>query len=49
MGKKLRQKDYLSGYEQGFKDALKFALSAINIEFDNHNEKVKNDKEYSSC
>jgi hypothetical protein len=49
MGKKLRQKDYLTGYEQGFKDALKFALSAINIKFDNHNEKEKDDKEYSSC
>jgi hypothetical protein len=49
MGKKLRDKDYRTGYEQGFKDALKFALSAINIEIDNHNEKVKDDKEYSSC
>jgi hypothetical protein len=49
MGKKLRDKDYRTGYEQGFKDALKFALDAVNKEFDTHNEKVKNEKEYSSC
>jgi hypothetical protein len=49
MGKKLRDKDYRTGYEQGFKDALKFALDAVNKEFDAHNERVKNDKEYSSC
>ncbi len=49
MGKKLRQKDYRTGYEQGFKDALKFALAAINNEFDAYNKEVKNDKEYSSC
>jgi hypothetical protein len=48
MGKKLREKDYRTGYEQGFKDALKFALSTVNIEIDNYNEKVKDDKEYSS-
>ena len=49
MGKKLRAKDYRTGYEQGFKDALKFALSAINKEFDDHNKEVVNDKESSSC
>ena len=49
MGKNLRDKDYRTGYEQGFKDALKFALDAVNKEFDDHNKKVKNEKEYSSC
>jgi hypothetical protein len=49
MGKKLREKDYRTGYEQGFKDALKYALESVNREFDSHNKKVENEKEYSSC
>lgn len=48
MGKKLREKDYRTGYEQGFKDALKFAISSVNDEFDRYNKEIENDKE-SSC
>lgn len=48
MGKKLRAKDYRTGYEQGFKDALNFALVAVNREFDLYEKKEENDKE-SSC
>jgi hypothetical protein len=49
VGKKLRDKDYRTGYEKGFKDALKIALDLVDKEIDYHNEKVKNEKEYSSC
>jgi hypothetical protein len=49
VGKKLRDKDYRTGYEQGFKDALKFAMIAVNNEIDSYNKKDADDKEYSSC
>ena len=49
MGKKLRKKDYHTGYEQGFKDALKYALKTVDREIDSYNKEVKNEKEYSSC
>lgn len=49
MGKKLRAKDYRTGYEQGFKDALKFALAAVNHEIDAYNKEIVNDKESSCC
>jgi hypothetical protein len=48
MGKKLRDKDYRTGYEQGFKDAVNVAMMIVNKEFDLHNEKAKNEKEHSS-
>jgi hypothetical protein len=41
MGKKLREKDYRTGYEQGYKDALDFALKAIDINITEHNKKVR--------
>ena len=47
MGKKLREKDYRTGYNQGFKDALKFAMEAVNKEINRHNELVQYEKEYS--
>lgn len=49
MGKKLRAKDYRTGYEKGFNDALKLALSVVNGEFDRYNKEIANDKESSSC
>ncbi len=49
MGKKLRAKDFRAGYEKGFKDALKFAMEAVNHEIDVFNMERENDKESSSC
>lgn len=48
MGKKLREKDYRTGYEKGFKDALKFAMKAVNEEVNRYNEFVQHEKEYST-
>lgn len=48
MGKRLREKDYRTGYEQGFKDALKFAMKAVDKEIDRYNELVQYEKEHST-
>jgi len=48
MGKKLREKDYRTGYEQGYRDALKQAMSIVHMEWDRHNKEIKVVKEYGS-
>lgn len=47
VGKKLREKDFRTGYEKGFKDALKFAMEAINREMNSIDEEAIDDKERS--
>jgi hypothetical protein len=48
MGQKLRDKDYRTGYEQGYRDALKQAMSIIHMEWDRHNKEIKVVEEYGS-
>ena len=47
MGSKLRAKDYRTGYNQGYKDAMEIAMKIVEREIDMHNERVSNDKERS--
>lgn len=41
MGQKLREKDYRTGYEQGYHDALRQALSIVHMEWDRHNKEIR--------
>ena len=47
MGQKLREKDYRTGYEQGYHDALKQAMTIIHMEWDRYNKEIRVEKEYS--